>query len=177
MELQKYQDLLANVRYDGDFHSISALVQPDDPQVREVASILAESGDFIYNCQEFVHSFTQYEPEEGDYWTTPAEILEARAGDCDDKAILLCSLLRNQLPANRVFCAFGFWKRWGRPGGHMWVMTDDLDGTDRIIESTAGPDMPLQGQYMTEALFNDRYAFSYPAGIRNFNLVPIAEES
>lgn len=174
MQLERYHDLLADVRYDNRFHSIRSLVQPDDPEVRKVADVLKEASSFISACQEFVNSFTTYRKEIGDYWTTPAEILEQEAGDCDDKSILLCSLLRNRIPADKVFCAFGTWSKNGGKDGHMWVVMEGEGEEDRIIEATAGPRDPLKGNYRLEAIFNDAYAFSYPSGIRNFNLLPVA---
>ena len=131
-----YRDLLANVRYDGKFHSVKSLVRPDDPTVREIARVLVQSRDFIGASQAFVDSFTTYEEEVGDYWTIPSEILDARAGDCDDKAILLLSILRNYIPADQVYCAFGIWHLDGTPTGHMYIVTEGVNGNDRIIEAT-----------------------------------------
>lgn len=176
MELKRYQDLLASVRHDNNFHSVTALVQPEWPEVKEIAEVLKKTPDFVQACHEFVHSFTTYKREIGDYWTTPEEMLERRAGDCDDKAILLVSLLRNNLSAEHVYCAFGYWGRGGKWEGHMWAVMDGVGGPDRIIESTASPGAPHKGKYLLEAMFNDKYAFSYPAGIRDFNLLPVAVE-
>jgi len=176
MELKRYHDLLASVRHDDNFHSITELVQPEDLEVRNVAQVLSESPDFVEACQGFVNSFTTYQREIGDYWTTPAEILRQRSGDCDDKAILLTSLLRNRIPAEKVFCAFGYWRVNGKRDGHMWVVMEGPNDADRIIEATAGPGDSLRGHYTLEALFNDVYAFAYPSGIMNFNLLSVALE-
>lgn len=173
MELRRYQDIMANVRHDNEYHSITSLVQPDDPEVKKIAQVLMQADDFVKAAQEFVNSFTTYRKEVGDYWTTPVEILAEQAGDCDDKAILLTSILRNGLPADKVFCAFGHWSKNGAKEGHMWVALEGTEEADKIIEATAGPNAPLRGHYTTEALFNDRYAFSYPSGIKNFNLLPV----
>lgn len=173
MNLERYQDLLANVRHDGEFHSITDLVRPDDFEVQQVAGVLVQADDFVTAAQEFVHSFTTYRREIGDYWTTPEEILLARAGDCDDKAILLVSILRNYIQGDKVFAAFGHWSLNGKKDGHMWVVLDDGGLEDKIVEATASPSTPLRGRYNVEAIFNDRYAFSYPEGIRNFNLLPV----
>ena len=167
--LSMFDDLFASVRYDNDFHSIRSLVQPDDPEVREIAAVLEAAPDFIEACQDFVDSFTTYENEVGDYWTEPWELLEERAGDCDDKAILLCSLLRTVLPADQVFCAVGDWALNGR-GGHMWVVTQGKNSEDRIIEATASSTKPVKGNYNLQAIFNDVYAFATPAGRKEFAL-------
>lgn len=172
-KLRQFDDLLANVRYDGKYHSIRSLVQPDDPEVKEVAAVLAQSLDFISAAREFVNSFTTYRIEVGDYWATPREVLAARAGDCDDLGILLCSLLRAAIPEDRVYCAFGLWTLGGKTEGHMWVITDGEDGEDRILEATAPPSKRSRGTYVLHGIFNDRYAFSTDIGLREFDLKPV----
>ncbi len=175
-QIRFYQDLLANVRYDDRYHSVKSLVQPDDPTVRDVARVLVQANDFIKASQEFVDSFTSYQNEVGDYWTTPGELLEAQAGDCDDKAILLCSILRNYLPADQVYCAFGLWLLDGETSGHMWVVTEGEDGEDRIIEATAGPERKTRGKYVLHGMFNDKHAFSTNIGLREFDLKTVEDE-
>ena len=169
-QLHLYKDLLANVRYDGKYHSVESLVQPDDPGVRDIARVLVQANDFIGAAQEFVDSFTTYQNEVGDYWTEPNEILDRRAGDCDDKAILLCSILRNYLPADQVYCAFGLWIMNGETTGHMYVVTEGDEEEDRIVEATAGPDRKTRGKYILHGMFNDKYAFSTNIGLREFDL-------
>ena len=176
-EFKEYSDLLANVRNDGKFHSVKALVQPDESEVRDIARVLVQVNNFVEAAQEFVGSFTQYQNEVGDYWTTPGELLAAQAGDCDDKAILLCSILRNYLPPDQVYCAFGLWVLDGETTGHMWVVTEGEDGDDRIIEATAGPERKTRGKYVLHGMFNDKYAFSTEIGIREFDLKSIELEN
>jgi len=173
----RYADLLANIRHDGRYHSIRSLVQPDDPDVRDVARVLVQEKDFIGAAQEFVNSFTTYQEEVGDYWTTPGEILADRAGDCDDKAILLVSILRNYLPAEQVYCAFGLWNLNGETTGHMYVVTEGEDGKDRIVEATAGPGRKTKGKYVLHGMFNDKYAFATDIGLREFDLRTVKLEN
>ena len=172
-QIQRYDDLLGDVLRDSKYHSIRALVQPDDPEVRDVARVLMQAPDFITAAQEFVNSFTTYRSEVGDYWGTPAETVAARAGDCDDLAILLCSILRNYIPPEKVYCAFGLWTLRGETTGHMWVVTGDETGEDRIIEATAGPERPSKGKYVLYGMFNDKYAFSTDMGLKEFDLKPV----
>ena len=170
--LKQYFDLKADVRYDGQYHSIRDLVQPDDSEVREIALVLVQADDFVAAAQDFVDSFTTYQREVGDFWTTPAEMLKARAGDCDDKAILLCSILRNYIPAEDVFCAIGVLDG----DGHMWCVTKGETEEDRVIEATASSSKSTRGKYKLYAIFNDKYAFSYPEGIKEFCLMPVEEK-
>ncbi len=176
-QLHLYKDLLANVRHDDKFHSIKALVQPDDPTVRDVARVLVGAKDFIAAVQEFVDSFTTYRTEVGDYWELPSETIDEQAADCDGKAILLCSILRNYLPADQVYCAFGLWLQNGEKSGHMWVVTEGEDGEDRIIEATAGPERKTRGKYVIHGIFNDKYAFATEIGLREFDLKTVELES
>lgn len=179
-KIKRYDDLLADVRHDHEHHSIRSLVQVDDPEVREVARVLVQATDFISAAQEFVNSFTTYGSEVGDFWRTPSETLEKRTGvDCDDSAILLCSILRNYIPPEQVYCAFGLWAMGGRTDGHMFVVTEGEGGEDRILESTAPPGKSLRGKYVIYGMFNDKYCFSTDIGLREFDLkaVDLAEPS
>jgi len=175
-QLRFYQDLMAKVRYDGKYHSVKWLVQPDDPTVRDVARVLVQANDFIAAAQEFVDSFTTYRDEVGDYWELPSETIDEQAADCDGKAILLTSLLRNYLPADQVYCAFGLWILGGETTGHMWVVTEGEDGDDRIIEATAGSERKTRGKYVLHGMFNDKYAFSTEIGLREFDLKTVEVE-
>lgn len=99
-----------------------------------------------------------------------------RAGDCDDLAILLCSILRNFIPENQVYCAVGTWKLYGDEVGHMWVI-HDKEGTDHIIESTQGAGQSNHGAYTLGAIFNDKYAFATEWGLQEFDLRPLTEKA
>ena len=176
-KLERYYNLSADVRYKRSHIPIRQLVQPNDPEVKVLASILHQAPDFAETCHAFVNSFTIYGREEGDYWRTPAESLrDAKAGvDCDDSSILLCSLLRNYIPAEKVYCAICMWDLFGVKEGHMFVLIEDDFGQDRILESTAPAENPTQGKYDLYAIFNDKYAFATKAGLELFDLKPIEE--
>jgi len=172
-KFREYADLLADVRYDGKYHSIRSLVQPDDPEVRDVARVLVQAPDFFEAAHEFVNSFTTYRAEVGDYWETPREVLSERAADCDGKAILLCSILRNYIPPDEVYCAFGLWRAGGETSGHMWGVIGSEDGEDIILEATAAPSKPSKGKYIIHGIFNDCFAFATDIGLREFDLKPV----
>jgi hypothetical protein len=54
-----------------------------------------------------------------DYWQLPKETIELRTGDCEDYAILLCSLLRaDGWSPNDVYVVFG---KNSEGKGHAWV--------------------------------------------------------
>jgi len=173
-KIKRYNDLLADVRHDQKYHSIRSLVQVDDPEVRDVARVLVQAADFISAAQEFVNSFTTYGSEVGDFWRTPSETLEKRTGvDCDDSSILLTSILRNYIPPDQVFCAFGLWTLEGKTEGHMFVVTEGEGDEDRILESTAPPAKSTRGKYVLYGMFNDYYTFATDIGLREFDLKPV----
>lgn len=183
-KIKRYDDLLADVRHDQKHHSIRSLVQVDDPEVRDIARVLVQASDFISAAQEFVNSFTTYGSEVGDFWRTPSETLEKSQTpdpgiDCDDSAILLCSILRNYIPSDQVYCAFGLWAMGGSTTGHMWVVTGSEGGEDRILESTAPPGKSTRGKYVIYGMFNDSYSFSTDIGLKEFDLkaIELAEPS
>jgi hypothetical protein len=217
--LKQYQDLLASVRGDKEFHSIRDLVQPDDSAVQDIADVLVQGKEFIALSQDFVHVFTKYKDEFGgfwatqdelmtafskykselggywktpvefaedflthqddlgDYWSKPAETLDRRVADCDCFSILLCSILRNFIDADSVFCVLGYLDPAQKNSGHMWVVTIDKEGKQRIVESTLPSNIPTHGVYEVEALFNDQYAFATDKGIKDFGLIGVPEET
>jgi len=180
--LKQFFDLKADVRHDGQYHPIRELVQPNDEDVREIARVLIQAEDYVSACQDFVASFTAYHQEIGDFWAMPRETIQAQtlrreqgiefSCDCDDMSILLCSLLRNYIAPEDVFCAVGEWNG----DGHMFVVMPGENGQDRIIESTASSTNPVRGNYKVMALFNDSYCFSYPEGLKEFCLKPVEEK-
>ncbi|MDD5511562.1 MAG: hypothetical protein PHI12_12240 [Dehalococcoidales bacterium] len=172
--LEQYQELSGNVRYSNSHVPIRRLVTPHNPQVKLVADILHQAPDFIEACQEFVNTFTQFAHEEGDYWSLPIETLRNRAGDCDCLSILLCSILRNYIPPEKVYCAVGVRiNSMGAREGHMFVVVDE-NGHDRILEATASPWVPVTGKYNVYAIFNDQYVFATEAGLDMFDLRPVS---
>jgi predicted transglutaminase-like cysteine proteinase len=106
----------------------------------------------------------------GDYWQTPEETLSYRTGDCEDFAILLCSLLRAYgIGAEEVYVAIGV---DDEEHAHAFVIENWYeDGEWRRIESQASaqfsshtwlgrvkshPDSELD-KYEITTVFNDVY--------------------
>lgn len=83
--------------------------------------------DIALNLLDYVCKSISYGSDDGEWWRFPAETLAKHTGDCDDSAILLCSLLRNFYPPDRVYAVAGTY----RGLGHMWA---ELDG--EILEAT-----------------------------------------
>lgn len=113
-----------------------------------------------------------------DYWQTPEETLSYSTGDCEDFAILLCSLLRAYgIDAERVYVALGI---DDEEFGHAFLIENWYhDGEWRRIESQApaqlssrrsrfGPPKPHPDseldEYRITAAFNDVHYYdeSFP---------------
>lgn len=94
-----------------------------------------------------------------DYWQPPSLTLQTRVGNCAVKSFLLCSLLRNELPADLVYCTLGNLYN-GKAGGHAWC-TLKLDDEEYVMESTmptAPPLVPVGAakRYEPVHYFNDK---------------------
>ena len=99
-----------------------------------------------------------------EFWQFPFETIDHRMGDCEDTSILLCSLLRNRLPADQVHVAVGKFLQYG----HAWISL--LDSGDRcVLESTLDAAFPYQVldayPYRPLLYFNDEQAFEVNGGI------------
>jgi hypothetical protein len=135
--MQQWETGFAMVR-NNNWYDIKSFVQPDDPLVKEIASILLRTKNPIRAAGEFVHQHVAYGDEENEFWKYPWETLADRVGDCDDTAIALTSILRNYLPADKVYVAVGYLDG----EGHAWVVAND-----RILESTAAPNCVIKHEY------------------------------
>jgi Bacterial transglutaminase-like cysteine proteinase BTLCP len=166
---------------------IKAYITPESPTVGDcLKDILGDpscqpSQDGFGLIRDWVAYNIDYVPDEeqwgvDDYWQTSEETLSLRTGDCEDFAILLCTLLRAYgISENQLYVALGV---DAEGNGHAFLIENwYLDGQWRAIEPQA-PAKVLPGrrkfnlvdinlsEYEIFTAFNDICYFdeSYPWG-------------
>jgi hypothetical protein len=137
-------------------------------------------GSFDYRAAvitNFVADTIKYQPGKGrDPWQFPDETLALQAGDCEDRAFLLASLLTaSGVSPYNVRVAFGQMVVSGRPHDHMWVMYKGERGYWTLIEPLrlgqaladheigASRDLsvpPPEVEYLPQFLFNDSHMWA-----------------
>ena len=98
-----------------------------------------------------------------DLWCDPSTVARIKIGNCANKAFLLTSLLRNELPSSQVYCVLGNLHN-GHAGGHAWVECK-LNNINYIVESTRPDVHPLvlaaaTPRYESVHYFNDECAYA-----------------
>ena len=156
-------------------------IMPECPSVKETlqdifaGSIYELTQAGFDDIRDWVAASIAYKSDQqqwgGDYWQTPEETLSYRTGDCEDFAILLCSILRAYgIDAEQMYVVLGVNDEEYRHAflNENWY----LDGEWRSIESqaythlsswyswfwrpTAHPDSELD-EYEITVAFNDIY--------------------
>lgn len=93
---------------------------------------------------------------ENDRMASSTETLEKRAGDCEDQAILLCSILRQAgAPSENVRVVLGIFKNETAEVGHSWCELAMEEGYWQILDPTALRIFGVQGNYGGIMWFND----------------------
>ena len=96
---------------------------------------------------------------QNDLWQDPSITIHTKIGNCANSAMLLASLVRNELPPQQAYCVLGNLHSQ-QPGGHAWVKVS-LDGDDFIMEATTPKVPPLVPEgtatrYEAVHYFNDK---------------------
>jgi hypothetical protein len=115
-------------------------ITPNDPDVQNILPQIIASKAFWRTdfgaIQVWVDKNVTYTPDKDDYWQKANETLKRRKGDCEDYAILLCTLLRAyEVPAKDVYVAIG---RNSEGKGHAYLIEDWYKGKWRVIEPQDG---------------------------------------
>jgi len=101
-----------------------------------------------------------------DYWQTPSQVIRTRIGNCANKAFLLASLLRQEMPANQVNVVLGNLSQPDGTGGHAWVEVL-YNSYPIIMESTKSDMQPMVAAQVAEIYepviyFNDESVSAIP---------------
>lgn len=164
----------------GEVRQLTDFITPDTLEVRSLYNELTKDIDNtvgkITACWKWVASQVKYvkfvrgkltingkTSWQNDYWQSPSSVITTRIGNCANKSFLLCSLLRNILPPDQVYCTLGNLYN-GKPGGHAWPVLK-LQGVDYIMESTTPTAPPLvpasvADRYEAVHYFNDSEVFA-----------------
>jgi predicted transglutaminase-like cysteine proteinase len=92
-----------------------------------------------------------------DYWQLPNETLRLRTGDCEDYAVLLCSLLRaDGWTSNNAYVVIGL-----KTGGyrHVWVQVI-WKGITYNIEPQVDGWKTIIGDYLALSAYHAQYKFN-----------------
>jgi hypothetical protein len=102
---------------------------------------------FAYKLWDWVCHQIAYRSDNGEYWFFPSQTVARGAGDCDDSANLLTSLLRSA--GFNAYTVVGSYRGFG----HAWTK---LDG--EILETTYTFAHPVGDpqNYRAYAMFNDQ---------------------
>ncbi len=97
-------------------------IQPENTAVQQLAGQLGS----VERCYYWVAQNIKYVPDyslgSAEYWQYPNQTIQRKKGDCEDFAILLCSLIRAKgTPAEEVRVVAGLVPSDGEPVGHAWV--------------------------------------------------------
>ncbi|MBA7692236.1 hypothetical protein ES703_100799 [subsurface metagenome] len=147
-----YQDgqILVAVRYPGQWNYLQDFVQPDNPDVLAISSQYPD----YWALYDWVCSEIQYRADPHEFFQFPSETIARRLGDCEDSALLTCSLLRNFADAYVVLGNY-------RGYGHAWCQ---LDGQLLETTYTRARLVPDPQDYCPYIIFNDQEVIEFWPG-------------
>ena len=151
-------------------------VTPNDPAVKTALSeIIGQPLKVLTDfdtIRDWVSSNISYRYDQeiygGEYWQLPSETLTRGTGDCEDFALLLCSLLLAYgVPDDQVYVAVGFDVE---DGFHSYVIEKWYQGIWGVLEPQSGrwldtlmSDWLKSTLYDTVFYFNDQHYFDKPS--------------
>jgi transglutaminase-like putative cysteine protease len=160
----------------GEVRRLTDWITPGALEVQQLFQHLTEnisnSRDRITSCWDWVTSQIKYVHSvrgtlcidgkcfaQKDLWQEPSITIHTKIGNCANSAMLLASLVRNELPPQQAYCILGNLHSQ-QPGGHAWVKVS-LDGDDFIMEATTNKVPPLvpegvAARYEAVHYFNDK---------------------
>lgn len=120
--------------------------------------VVKEGFNDILNIDEipgYVRNNVTYEEDPGDYWQSPRETLDRRAGDCEDRAILYINILYARFGIKAELVLLDTRGRKIEEGGSFTHAAARFpDG--KIIATSQGYeyDLPVKFSYSFDEIFN-----------------------
>ena len=166
----------------GDCQALEQYITPDDPVVIDTMNdILNSNWSWAYSdfkaLQEWVVWHVTYTEDfvahgQDEYFQLPSETIALGTGDCEDFAILLCSLLRAYgVPDDEVYVGCGYTEDYG----HAFLFEHWYEGYWRAIEPQQSTWITLflgdmdTSEYSEFFSFNDQDCFdgkpALPSGV------------
>lgn len=146
-------------------------ITPNDPEIKAAVSdiLSGESRRWVFTdfeaLRDWVAWHVSYKFDQDvhgvtDYWQLPAETLELGTGDCEDFAILLCSLLRAYgVPSDQVYVAVGFSE--DKNQCHAYLVEKWYQGVWRVAEPQMGAWAGVfMGDWATSVSYEELYCFN-----------------
>lgn len=97
-------------------------IQPENTAVQLVAGQLGSVEKCYYWVAQNIKYVPDYSLGAAEYWLYPSQTIQRGKGDCEDFAILLCSLIRAKgTPAEEVRVVAGLVSSDAELVGHAWV--------------------------------------------------------
>jgi hypothetical protein len=97
-------------------------IQPENTAVQLVAGQLGSVEECYYWVAQNIKYVPDYSLGAAEYWLYPSQTIQRKKGDCEDFAILLCSLIRAKgTPAEEARVVAGLVPSDGEFVGHAWV--------------------------------------------------------
>lgn len=188
----RIDDQPVDATFFGKVDRLTDFVTPQALDVQTLHKTVTESlpnlQDRIVACWRWVTSHVKYVRSvkakiwvegrsyvQDDFWQEPSMTIHTQVGNCANSAMLLASLVRNELGPDQAYCVFGNLHSM-KPGGHAWVKVC-IDGEDFILEATS-PKVPAlvpEGaatRYEPVHYFNDKVVLAVEGRTQ---LVPYAE--
>ncbi|GAI98810.1 unnamed protein product, partial [marine sediment metagenome] len=133
----------------------------------EVADLYASLGSTLA-CYDWVCRNIAKVADPTEYWQYPGETVERGAGDCEDNAFLLTSLIRNEEEAYAVLGWFVYqYQAWG----HCWVTCRQCVFEPTLMEMPTAPwqrEEELAAYYIPMLYLNES-EISFRSGDAIFN--------